>query len=261
MVVTDDSGTNHDVLWWFGTSYPIPEPGIPIDLAYTLHTSTFRGERQLQIQLVGFRISEKPHKEANIKTQPIHIIDYRKEQNLVDCLKHIQAEHEVQVWIEGEEKSEVIGLSRNDLVYGKSLVVWTAPPNSTVWKNTLKFVKPRKLYLFAVNPDLDNPKLFLERLTGLVKFTIIAKDGFVQFKDLATKTGQPENTVKTGLAWLEAKGLIQIIKQQNSTMWIAQGNGKVSDNLIDIVQNLKSQLAESRAYRKYFQTTAMENLT
>ena len=261
MMVTDDSGTNHDVYWWFGVGNPIPEPGIPIDLAYTLHTNKFRGERQLQLQLVGFRITEKSDLDINVETQHINIIDHRNTKNPVDCLNTIKAEHDVQVWIEGEEKSEVIGLHRNKLVYGKTLVVWTAPSNPTVWNFIKKSVNPKKIFLIATNPDLDNPRFFLARLTGLVKFALTTKDGTIKLVDLECKTGQPEQTIITGLAWLVAKGLIQVAILEKNIIRITPGNGAETANSFNIGEHLQSLLAESRAYRKYFQTTALDNLT
>ena len=45
-------------------------------------------------------------------------------------------------------------------------------PSPFDWQHALEQVNPKKVYLFAVDPKMDDPKVFLVRLAGLVKVYI-----------------------------------------------------------------------------------------
>ena len=87
-------------------------------------------------------------------------------------------------------------------------------------KSGLEKVKPSLIYVFAANPDLDTPKYFLTRLTGLVKNVINKKNGKTTLQDLTVGMAHTLQTVETGLKWLEAKGMIRVEVDQ------AKGGGE-----------------------------------
>ncbi len=260
LVVADEVGNHQNVLWWNGAGFPLPEEDVPFDLAYTIQASTFRGERQLQIQWVDYRSIAEAPPETESDHPSMKIIDLRGEANPLALLKSIQAENEVQIWAEGEAKSKIGGLDRNELSQGASLAIWTTPPGPQEWQAVLAQVQPKQIYLFAIDPRLEDAQTFLGRLAGLVKFAIRAKGGKVNLNIFAAATAQPMATVRMGLLWMEAKGYIQMIRRDEDIFFLSSGSGTKGSDVAEITAELESMLAETSAYRIYFRT-AHDNLT
>ena len=233
---------------------------IPFDLAYTIQASTFRGERQLQIQWVDYRSIAEAPPETEGDHPSLEIIDLREEVNPQALLKSIQAENKVQIWAEGEAKSKIGGLDRNELSQGAVLVVWTTPPGPQEWQAVLELVQPKQIYLFAVDPRLEDAQTFLGRLAGLVKFALRSKSGKVDLNIFAAATAQPMATVRMGLLWMEAKGYIQVLRREQDNFYLSSGSGTKGSDVAEIIAELEAMLAETSAYRIYFQI-AQDNLT
>ncbi len=259
LVVSDEIGNHQNVVWWNGTGFPLPEKDIPFDLAYTIQASTFRGERQLQFQWVDFHSKAEDPQENEIEHPALEIVDLRGEANPLARLKSIQAEYEVQIWVEGEAKSKIGGRDRYELAPNMPLVVWTTPPGSRAWRIVLEQVEPNQIYLFAIDPGLDEAETFLGRLAGLVKYALRAKDGRINLNKVAAATAQAIETVRMGLLWMEAKGYIQVIRREEIIYYLIEAAGTESPELAEITAELKTMLAETAAYRKYFKN-AQDNL-
>jgi single-stranded-DNA-specific exonuclease len=260
LLVSDEAGNHHNIFWWHGANHPLPDSKTPFDLAYTLQANTYRGKRQLQIQLVDFHSTVMVHPKAEDEYKSIKIIDLRYEARPIEVLKSIRASHDVQVWVEGDAKKMLGGLDRIELSPGNQLAVWSTPPGPDVWRSTLEQVKPKKLYLFAMDPQMDDPNIFFERLAGLVKFALRTKNGEIHLRKLAASTCHQEKTVRMGLLWLEAKGVIQITHRSETEVSLAKGSGVERFDAVEVGNELTLMLAETAAYRAYFKT-ASNNLT
>ena len=260
LVVADDLGHHQNILWWNGVGNLLPDTDSLFDLAYTIQASTFRGERQLQIQWVDFRSIEEPTQKAEVNSHPLEVVDLRGEANPLAELKSIQAEHPIQIWAEGEAKRKIGGLDRNELQPDSSFVVWTTPPGSQVWQTVIEQVQPNKIFLFAVDPKMDDLQTFLGRFAGLVKYALRAKDGRINLDILASATAQTTNTVRMGMLWMEAKGFVQVSQRDEADFYLTAGSGIESQDLGEITTELQFMLTETSAYRAYFQT-AQDNLT
>jgi single-stranded-DNA-specific exonuclease len=260
IVVADEAGYHQNVFWWNGVGNPLPETDTPFDLAYTIHASTFRGEQQLQIQWVDFQSITEAVPETENEVSPLEVIDLQDEANPLAALKSIQAKQHIQVWAEGAAESKIGGSHRFELTTSEALAIWTTPPSHQVWQDVLKRVDPQKVYVFAIDPQLDNPQLFLGRLTGLVKFALRSNQGKVHLENLAAAVSHSENTVRMGLLWLEGKGFIKIRRRDEFVIWIESGDRKEKTDLEEITIDLQTMLSETAAYRRYFAKTA-KNLT
>ena len=79
-------------------------------------------------------------------------------------------EHEkLIIWGEASVKSELDCLDRFSLHPAESLAIWTIPTGPAEIQAALEKVKPGKVYLFAIDPGMDDTGAFLKRLAGLVK--------------------------------------------------------------------------------------------
>ena len=264
LTVEDELGTTQRVFWWQWNERPLPgeAPNQPprFDLAYTVRASTYRGQRELQIEWVDARVVEVPEVVA-APPQRIKVVDYRREPHPRTLLTPLLARDDVQVWVEGGQEG-VSGRSRYDLETSETLVVWTSPPDPAIWWHVLEQVAPTTLYLFAVDPGTDTPAAFLKRLAGLVKHALRNKAGVVYVTDLAAATAQREVTVRMGVTWLEASGHIAVLEDSGGILRLAPGTQRRAesagphDDAARIVADLQSLLAETAAYRRHFARVA-----
>jgi hypothetical protein len=281
LVVEDQDGVGCEVLWWRGAGENLPEADTRFDLAFQAGSNTYRGERRLQLAWVDFRLVSGQPTVIETEIPQRQVIDYRNEPNPATLLNAIRQSPEVQVWAEGEARSWLDGQDRSQLVPGKSLVIWTAPPNPEVLQAAIEIVHPANVTLFAISPDLDTPKAFLTRLSGLVKHVISRKRGQSSFAELAAAMAHTPVTVQMGLLWLEAKGIISLedrgvrLEEGKSRVdgeeevgangldglvRFTAGNGVEESNLAEITLELKAMLDETAAYRRYFQRAETNGL-
>ena len=164
------------------------------------------------------------------------------------------------MWREGVTASEIPGRNRNDLSQATALAIWTTPPGLSELRAALAQVSPSKVYLFAVDPGLDHPEAFLRRLTGLVKYALRVQGGHVSIPDLAAATAQREAAIRAGLAWLIARGHIELLREENDEVTLTRGDGTRQPGLADVTTQLQAILAETSAYRVYFKHAPADKL-
>jgi single-stranded-DNA-specific exonuclease len=258
VTVKDAQGESYRLVWWQGADFELPDSSF--DLAYQVRSSNFLAKDGIQMEWLDYRLCEA--EEIVIRDRkPAHVIDHRHEEYPIQCLRHLlDEETELQVWAEANDYDELQGNNRFELKPGTSLAIWTCPPDTLVLQQVLNLVNPLVIHLFSINPGMDQPQAFLERLAGLVKYAIRAKNGMVEISQLAAATAQREQAVRCGLGWLEAKGVLRIRETQEAWLWVDLGAGVPLDNLQMHTRNLQSALEESAAYRSYFQRMNENNV-
>jgi single-stranded-DNA-specific exonuclease len=256
MIVQDDEGVTRTVLWWQGAGQPLPQGRF--ELAYIARTSDYQGETQLQLEWVASR--EREPAPAPPPPPAVNIVDYRTITNQAEVLEGLRQRQEVQVWIEAKGEGEPPGRGRDELEIGPSLAIWTAPPGPDVLAEVLERVSPSTVYLFGVDPGLDRPRPFLERLAGLVKRALHASGGEVSIPVLATRLAQRAATVRLGVRWLAARGQVAVEGEAGQVMILIPGSGAPSPELAALEARLGEALAETAAYRRYFATAPAEEL-
>ena len=159
---------------------------------------------------------------------------------------------DVLVWAEAQAKGRLSdqGIQanyRNALHPGNELVIWTTPPGRQVLNSTL--------YLFAVDPGMDELQPFTERLLGLAKYALSNTKGLVNVSTLAAATAQREKSVMGGLQWLAARGYLGVQFEDDDNACLSEGDGVPAEELEQVTQELRDQLAETAAYRRYYSST------
>jgi single-stranded-DNA-specific exonuclease len=253
LTVEDKQGASQRVVWWQGEGWPLPEG--QFDLAYSVRASTFRGQRQVQVEWVDARTLEELPAIISQPAKKVEVIDYRQEAFPLPILQRLQAEADLQVWGEAEARDKLHLRDRNHLEPSANLAVWTSPPGQAEWRAGIEDVDPERVYLFGLDPHMDDPNEFLKRLAGLVKYALSSERTKMRLSDLAAATAQREKSVEVGLAWLEARGYVQLVAQDSDEIIIGKGNERPNERLPQITAQLKSLLAESAAYRAYFVRT------
>jgi len=242
----DENGNISSILWWNGIEDELPESGSRIDIAYTLRASTYRGEKQLQLQYVNSRVvMEKP---VEVKRSKIEVVDLRSTPERISGLT-------AQVLFEGEDREKGIGTDRYNLQVSEELAIYTTPPGPAELETILRKVKAKKVYLVAQSPRKEAADEFLTRLAGMVKFVIAKKGGRTNISLLAAATGQRESTVRIGLEWLAAGGHIVILGEEDAVT-LSTGSGAKNEYIQkELYMAVNGLLEETAAYRSYVATT------
>jgi single-stranded-DNA-specific exonuclease len=254
LTMEDRDGQAATVLWWQGGSQDLPEG--PFDLAYTLHTRDFLGHPEIQLHWEDMRPIEGMTISVSPPSLPaIQVTDHRAANQPHDRLQDILSEFEagqVAVWGEGldESRSDIHGRAKLD--QAEVLVIWTVPPGPQELAQALEVASPQRVVLFDQYADLDAPRLFLAKLTGLLKYDLRARGGRCSVAALAAALGHRERTVRQGIEWLAARGQIRIIDENNHTLLLDFAHRRPADDADSVYQELQSLLVETAAYRAFF---------
>jgi single-stranded-DNA-specific exonuclease len=254
LVVADDLKATREVMWWNGGSEEIPEAltneGNRFELAYHIRANTYRGERQLSLEFVDFKITEQ--NPVKISKPKLETRDFRLQTTTA------QLQPSTLIWAEGGEKKK--GKSRYELHRADELAIWTTPPSPSELRTALDKVKPKTIYLFAVNPPMEKVDEFLSHLAGLAKFAIRQRSGKLNLGELAVTTAQREGTIKLGLEWLAASGHI-VIQREEDDYTISSGDSMANSYLrTELFIAVKGLLDETAAYRIHFSRADPESI-
>jgi len=255
-IVEDSAGTTLRVIRWGGAGKETPSG--TFDLAYTVSMSEYRGKRDLQVLWVDARPVEESDEAVQLPS--IEIIDGREDPSPRDLLDKFLSDHEAEIWAEGDVEIPSGGKNRTNLGHADALVIWTSPPNPGVLMEVLSAVSPAHILVFAHDPGVSTLSSFLEKLTGLVKFVINNRSGNTTYTELATAMAQTETAVGLGIAWLTAKGETSVRLRDDGGILISKGIDKSEDAIQSIGFDLRAQLMEVAAYRRYFTRGSTQNI-
>ncbi len=253
LIVEDESGNTRKVLWWQGAGYPLPQGRF--DLAFTVHASDYRGQRDVQVEFVDARLLEAPVEAA--APPAIEVVDYRQQPQPAAVLQRLAAEGDSQVWCEADATAKlaamgIAGSQRQALSPARALAIWTTPPGPGELRAAIERVSPQVIYVFGVDPEATGVEPFLKRLAGLVKYALNAQQGRVSLTGLAAATGQLEASVRLGLQWLAGRGHVTIVSEKEGALELAGGTRSSESDLDAVAAQLAALLAEVAAYRAYF---------
>ncbi|MGA7193210.1 MAG: single-stranded-DNA-specific exonuclease RecJ [Anaerolineales bacterium] len=251
IVVTGEDGNKQDLLWWNSADEEIPNAETKIDVAYSLRANTYRGQKQLSLQFQEFRIVEE--KPIEIQKSKLEIKDWR-----LGSRKLNEIPTDVLIWAEGQDKTK--GKSRFDLHSADEFAIYTTPPSSIELHAAIEVVKPKIIYLLAIQPAIEKADEFLARLAGMMKFAINQRGGKVNVKELAVATAQREATIRIGLEWLAAGGHLKVEDEADEIM-LSAGDEIANQYLQrELYLAVKGLLEETAAYRNYFVRADAESL-
>ncbi len=255
LTVRDEAGTLASVLWWGGADLDLPSPEGRFDLAYTLRANDFKGQPQVSLELVDFRMVSQPV--IALETPKIETIDLRaaeeEAEKRMEALKRIQADYpDALLFAEGTDRKRLNGKGRHELSEAETLILWTTPPERRVYESILETVKPRRLVLFAQDSGDDSLEAFLARLAGLLKFVIARREGRVSLAELGAACGQTEAVIRAGFEYLKASGQVTGESEADG-LSISQTNAPADDSArAQWSSTLSYLLNEGRAYRNFF---------
>jgi single-stranded-DNA-specific exonuclease len=264
LTVEDAHDRTQTVFWWHGSGWPLPRGRF--DLAVAVQTSDYRGVEEIQVQWLDAR--EREPAAIEIDAGPaFELIDYRHEDKPEARLRELTDANDLQIWAEGSAPAGVATATRQQLVPGRRLVVWTQPPGPRELQRALERVGPEQVILFAVGPvahdpggrdagahelGLDEEEDFMQSLAGMVKYALRAKEGQVELEAAAARLAHRTSTVVAGLEYLAAQGTVRIVERGDERWQVAGGTGLRDGQAADLARaTLGALLAETAAYRSY----------
>jgi len=251
LTIEDELGHTQRSIWWQGAGYPLPES--TFDLAYSVRASTYRGQRDVQVEWVDYRLAEQEKISLSSERPSVEVVDLRSETDPIARMNKIRATEEVVIWGEACSSPGIACLDRLAINSAKNLIIWTIPPGPQEIRAVLVKAEPGKVFLFSVNPGMDEPEAFLKRLLGLLKYRTNSAQGITSLVSLAAATAQKVSTVKTGIEWLEKRGHVHVISIHDDEIQVETGVGKPQIDVRTIDLALNNALAESAAFRRYYQ--------
>jgi hypothetical protein len=259
LVVEDEDSVAQRVIWWQGGGSPLPQGRF--DLAYVVRASDYRGQRDVQVEWVDARAIETPALLAPpVPAGGVDVVDHRRTPDPRALLDFLRSQGDVQVWSEAGHKAALGGQDRQGLAPAQALVIWTTPPGPGELRHAVEQVSPQTVYLFGIDPGLDDVEPFLQRLAGLAKRALNAHGGQVRVSTLAAATAQREATVWAGLEWMASRGHVSVLDEDEGEVCLVAGGGTAAADLSPVTARLRELLQETAAYRAYFAAADAEML-
>ncbi len=257
LIVEDGSEEGYPVLWWDGGEWDLPQG--EFDLAFTISVGQFRSQQQVQLVLEDYSSDEG----AAAGLEGLAVIDLRREGDPLAALAAwAAAEANLQVWMEGGQLAGIEGRDRIKLTPCQTLAIWTAPPSFWVLQQVLQAVKPEKVLLFWVEPETGEAAAFLRQLAGMVKYAINRREGELVLETLSAGLAQTLAAVRLGIAWLEAKEVLEVVQEHSDRLVVRQTNGSGVNlpGLAAVERDLRLVLKETAAFRASLRSQGIDNL-
>lgn len=265
-------GSTLPVLWF--NSGDVELPPEPIDLVYSLSINEYRGERTVQLQYIDSRPSQADAGTSAVdREKRLHVYDHRTDiqpstiplvfptsprldnQEPVGSAPAIPSPAEAAWYAEGTLLPDGVDYApRHQIARGaNALVVWTVPPSADLLLWIVEKSGCRELYLCGQQCADDSLDGVLRNVAGMCKY-VLSRQKQLSLLNAASRLGTTPAAIRYSLRWLECKGLITLDEWiSDDVVQLLAGGSPLQAEDRDILQaELEEQLAEVRAYRRYF---------
>ena len=257
VTVQSQDGDAREVLFWNAGKEDLPEG--TFDLALTISTSTFQGERQVQLTWQESRRVAQPAVGIEKKIdRDAEVVDHGGTGDLTEVLRKLDQKDDLQIWVEGLEIPGVDTRTRTELTLCRKLALGTLPPSADVLQEALTSCEPEEIQFVGIDPDLDNFEAFFRRLLGLAKHGVKTEEWYT-LRQLAGAMAHEEHTTQKGLAWLENRGDITVEWRGSSRLRIQTGKGVQKEESLQ--PEIKAALQEASSYRRFLSDARARALT
>jgi single-stranded-DNA-specific exonuclease len=271
-----ESGAVLPVLWFKGADLELPPA--PLDLVYTAGIHDYRGERSLQLTFVASRhCADEPVVAGAVAT--VRIYDMRR----TATLDGVPAPGQATWYAEGVRISaippaarratgEPVETSSHLVAYaprrqfdhsekGRPLVVYSVPPSPDLLHWLCNTLRPDEIFLLGRVTTEDSMDVVARQVAGMCKYAL-QRDGTLRIDRMAARLGTTEAVIRYSLLWLESRGQIAIADwQAGNVAYITRNGVEVHPDAAALIQaQLEEQLAEVRAYRRYFLRASVSEL-
>jgi single-stranded-DNA-specific exonuclease len=246
LTVEDANKNRQRVFWW--NAGDVEPPAGRFDLAYTLRISHYQDRVEPMLELIDIRLLES--EPIDIEGPKYVVEDLRRDPNPTEKLAEILAQYpDAIVW--REDDAAVDGRNRTELEPAETLIVWTTPPGPQEWESALEKADPVRIFVFGSFSPEPSLESFIQRLGGLLKHAISAKEGETTIDALAAAMAQRADTVRYGLLWFDRTGRLSVDLRKNGKVRLSRR--KESSGTVDqpqLEKLIRGAIAETNAYRK-----------
>lgn len=254
--VEDEQGNTQPVIWWRGARADLPRGRF--DLAYTVRTSVYKGEREPLVEWLDYRQQAAQIPDLGAAEPVFELQDHRQSASPMAALARArEAFPEALVWSEAESIEGAV--DRLGLRLSETLIVWTAPPSAEVWAAALSTANPSRLVIFGERARQEKLTDFLARLAALVKYAVNKRDGRAGLELLAAALGERERSVQLGLQVLRALGKLDYQLRASGELSLELNNVAPARQVEGLQKRLSLLLRETRAYRNYWLTMKIQD--
>jgi len=248
LLVGDGSGKTFELIRWRGAGMRLPRTAV--DIAYTTRIHRYREVDRLQIEWVDARPAEQPVISLVAAAAGIEIDDWRWDAHPEGRLAALEPALSTQIWAEGHGGGAPDGIGRTGLQVAQRLIVWTAPPDRGTLQAALECTRPEQVIIVAADPGIGLFDAFLRELGGMVKFALRERGGEFRLDSAAEHLASVPGTVRAGLEYLAARGLVEFDADQEIAVQLRAGSGKTGD-LEQAASVVQQQLREAAAFRAF----------
>jgi len=249
VLIADENGHQRQVIWWGGVQEHVPEGRF--DLAFTISRDDFRGGDAIQLE---WQAARQWQTEIELTAKPT-LVDWQREPNLIAKIQQLPA---CAVWGEATSTITMSRLTiqpRYQLQPCENLILWTLPPDESSYQHTVLQTRPRQIFLVGRESAFDQLPVFIRQLMGLIKYSMQHKHGIITWEHVAAALGHTIDTTRLGVEWLVGQGklFIQTKGEDRITVQLSQHPAQPA-RVADVEAQLKTALAETVAYRRFFRT-------
>jgi single-stranded-DNA-specific exonuclease len=255
LILSDQQGDTHDVIWWRGDREPLPDKNF--DLLYQLKANYFQG-KNIQIVWQHARPSAELL-EADHEIKEIQIHDYRKSEDPLSELNEILKKHpQLQIWYESLTKLPLETQNRYQLQQKKHLVILTPPASGKILQSILKQVQAEEIFLFQYQQSAQNSRELLITIGGMLQHILKQKQGWTSLLEISSALGLTDSIIETLLQWWIAKGAVYICDREENRIRLGKQGPADLSQLPSLEKNIHDKLAEILAFQDfYIRTDAM----
>ena len=239
-----------EVKWWhaFETSLPSGE----IDLAYTIHRSTYRGETQIEIEWIDAHTAEQESLPPETSKPIVKLNDFRfADMPLKEIARFVETNRSL-CWGENVLEMPFPVVDRLHLKSHAILVLLHMPPHATILQKILAEVQPTQIALFNLPTKWIDPKIFLQTLMGMLKYAVRERHGRISLEQYAAITGLTSRMVELGIQLLQFEGKLQIQTTSDDERIVQIGKGAAHpSSSMKAQKELLNAFIEMRAFQRF----------
>lgn len=256
ITTTDQLNETREIIWWRESENSIPDQ--KVDIAFTVGYSTFKGVKNIQLEAVDIKPSERVLTELRSKQNKIKFLDFRNSQPENEDWR-TQTEN-IFWYQEGIKEGIARYGNRSNTFPAEILVINTIPPSYNDLKNLVFNVMPRKIVFFANPPFGGTVNQLIKNVAMMINHIIHERMGLFDPMEIAIATGQRVLLIETILRYLEATGQISIYDHPDTQSFIKPGGIIRQENIGIYKEQIHFLMQETRSFYNWYKATKLETL-
>ncbi|MGM0602973.1 MAG: single-stranded-DNA-specific exonuclease RecJ [Bacillota bacterium] len=250
-LVLSDGSSKLTALWWWADEI---EDRTGLKAVYTLNENIYRGSRSLQLEIKSLKkITDKTLKKKKKADKiKLKLKDFRDR----DIRKAEPGKENVVYFLEGEpEKNIYPVINRSYYKKTECISFLSIPPSADIFVEAVLMTEAKYIELYSGTSSVKDSREFVNKLFAMIKFAYENENRVFSIERAALFLSELENTVRRGIDYLTAKGLIEYEFLDYNNLVISRNGIRKPSKARIAWKYLNKMLEESRAFRRYILNT------